>query len=38
MNQGNEQAMLLGHIVLSIVLETLCSKMPELQRERWWST
>jgi hypothetical protein len=33
MNQGNDQAMLLVHLVLSIVVETLCSRMPELQQE-----
>ena len=35
MNQGKEQeqALLLVHLVLSIVTETRCSRIPELQKE-----
>jgi len=33
LNQGKEQAMLLVHLVLPIVLDTLFSIMPELQEE-----
>jgi hypothetical protein len=33
LNQGNQQAMLLVHLVLTVVLKTLCSRTPELQEE-----
>jgi len=33
LNQGNEQAMLLIHVALSIVLETCCSRIPEMKKE-----
>jgi hypothetical protein len=33
LNQGKEQATLLVHLVLSIVTETRCSRIPELQEE-----
>jgi hypothetical protein len=33
MDEGKEQAMLLVHLVHSIVTETRCSRIPELQEE-----
>jgi hypothetical protein len=33
LNQGNKPALLLAHLVLSIVPETRCSRIPEMQEE-----